>query len=37
VGGCGGCELFYGFVTRVNGDGLPSASVVAFHEEEKEL
>jgi hypothetical protein len=32
VGGCGGCERFDGFVTKACGDGLPSASLVAFHE-----
>jgi hypothetical protein len=36
-GGCGGCEGFDELVTKVSGDGLPSASVVAFHEREKEL
>jgi hypothetical protein len=35
--GCGGCEELYGFVTKVSRYGLPSASVVAFHEGEEEL
>jgi hypothetical protein len=37
VVGCGGCGRFDGFATKVCGDGLPSASVVAFREGEKEL
>jgi hypothetical protein len=37
MGGCEGCKLFDVFVTKVCGDGLPSASVVAFHEGEEEL
>jgi hypothetical protein len=34
---CGGCAGFYRLLTKACGDGLPSASVVAFHEGEEEL
>jgi hypothetical protein len=33
----GGYELFDGFVTKVSRDGLPSASVVTFHEGEEKF